>query len=290
MTERPTVVLKIGGELLQDHARTEALAAAIARCLATARIAVVHGGGNEVSAALNQAGIQPRKVDGIRVTDGPTLDVVVSVLGGLVNTRLVAALVAAGAPAVGLSGADARCVPVLPAPPAKSTGGASVDLGFVGTPNGRGEPALIVDLLERGYLPVLASIGLGAGGALFNVNADAFAADLAGRLGADRLVIAGATRGVYDGHGRTIADLDPDSAAVLIASREASDGMVAKLRSATDAALAGVPEIFIADGANPDALADLVTHGTTESRSDYTRLTAAAGSAPGASRGRKAGR
>ena len=98
------VVLKFGGELLEEPTRVAELASALARLAKSVPLVIVHGGGREIDAALARAGIEKRQVDGLRITDEPTLDIVVSVLAGLINTRLVAALGAAGVPAVGLTG------------------------------------------------------------------------------------------------------------------------------------------------------------------------------------------
>ncbi len=144
---------------------------------------------------------------GLRITDEPTLEVVVSVLAGLVNTRFVAALGAAGVQAVGLTGADAGVGRVKAAAPHVSTSGATVDLGRVGEPVGRDKPSLLLDLCRKGYVPVVSSIGASRDGELFNVNADTLAAHLAGRLKSPRLIIAGATAGVLDRDGSTIADM-----------------------------------------------------------------------------------
>ena len=204
MTQRastPAVVLKFGGELLETPERIAALAAAIAKVSRRTRLVIVHGGGREIDAALARAGIEKQQVDGLRITDEPTLDVVVGVLAGLVNTRFVAALGAAGVAAVGLTGADAGVGRVKPAPRHVSTRGEAVDLGRVGEPVGREKPALLIDLCRKGYVPVVSSIGAARDGRLYNVNADTFAAHLAGRLGSPRLIIAGATAGVLDGDG-----------------------------------------------------------------------------------------
>src|SRR5688500_13117688 len=144
------IVLKFGGELLEDSQRVAALASTIARLSRHTRLVIVHGGGREIDAALARAGIEKRQVDGLRITDGPTLDVVVSVLAGLVNTRFVAALGAAGVPAVGLTGADAGVGRVKQAARHVSTHGVSVDLGQVGEPVGREKPALLMDLCRKG--------------------------------------------------------------------------------------------------------------------------------------------
>ena len=208
MTESPCPrprVVKLGGELLEEPAVLGRVTRRLARLGAEAPLVVVHGGGREVSADLARRGIPVRAVDGLRITDGPTLDVVVGMLAGQVNTRLVAALNAAGASAVGLTAADGRLASVRRARRYRAADGTRVDLGFVGQPVGEARPGLVLDLCARGYLPVVASIGASAGGQLLNVNADTLAGHLAVGLRATRLVIAGATAGVLDADGRTIA-------------------------------------------------------------------------------------
>src|SRR5688572_33142716 len=128
------VVLKFGGELLEDPQRIAGLASTIARLARKTPLVIVHGGGREIDASLARVGIEKRQIDGLRITDQPTLEIVVSVLAGLVNTRFVATLAAAGVRAVGLTGADAGVGRVKAAAPHKSTSGATVDLGRVGQP------------------------------------------------------------------------------------------------------------------------------------------------------------
>ena len=246
-------LLKLGGELLEEPARLAEIAAVIAG--ATEPLVVVHGGGREIDAALKRAGIPKRQVEGLRVTDPATLDVVVEVLAGAVNTRLVAAIVKAGGRAVGLTGADAGLVPVEKAPAHRSVDGAVTDLERVGRPVGAGRPALAADLVAAGYVPVVASIAAGADGLLYNVNADTLAADLAARLRAARLVIAGATPGVLDENGETIEALDLAAAAALVASGVASAGMVAKLTACRDAINGGVEEVLMVEGRQGAVLA-----------------------------------
>ena len=246
-------LLKLGGELLEEPARLAEIGAVIAG--ATQPVVVVHGGGREIDAALKRAGIAKRQVEGLRVTDAATLDVVVEVLAGAVNTRLVAAIVKAGGRAVGLTGADAGLVPVEKAPAHRSVDGTMTDLERVGRPIGAGRPALAADLVAAGYVPVVASIAAGADGLLYNVNADTLAADLAARLGAARLVIAGATPGVLDEHGRTIEALDLAAAAALVSSGIASAGMIAKLTACREAITGGVEEVLMVDGRQGAVLA-----------------------------------
>ncbi len=243
------LILKFGGELLEEPSRMAGVVAAVAQIAATGiPLVVVHGGGKEIDAALAAAGIDKRQVEGLRITDEATLDVVVSVLAGAVNTRFVAALTAAGAAAVGLTGADGWCGLSEPAPPHRTVDGRSVDLGRVGLPAAKADMRLLDTLLQDGFIPVVASIGIDGTdglGRLLNVNADTMAGHLAGRLRARRLVIAGATAGVLDSSGKTIALLDPAAIAQLVSSGTATAGMVAKLRACEQALAGGVHDDHI---------------------------------------------
>ena len=247
---RPAVV-KLGGELLEEPAVLRRVARRLARLAAGGPLVVVHGGGREVSADLARRGIPVRAVDGLRITDEPTLDVVVGILAGQVNTRLVAALGAAGASAVGLTAADGRMASVRRARRYRAADGTDVDLGFVGQPVGELRPQLVVDLCAAGHVPVVASIGASAAGQLFNVNADTMAGHLAAGLGATRLVIAGATAGVIGADGRTIPAVDDAAIDDLIGGGQASAGMIAKLIACRTARRGGVGEVLIVDGRRP---------------------------------------
>jgi len=241
-------VVKLGGELLEQPADLQRVAGGIARLARHAAVVVVHGGGREIDAALATAGIPKQQVDGLRVTDPATLEVVVAVIAGAINTRLVAALRRAGAPAVGLTGADAAVATMRRAAPITTAAGDKVDLGLVGSPVADGAPRLLVDLLAAGYLPVVACIGATRSGEVLNVNADTLAAHLAASLGASRLVVAGGTAGVLDADGRTIERLTSGAAARLIRSGTASRGMVAKLEACRTALRRGVRDVVIANG------------------------------------------
>jgi acetylglutamate kinase len=267
------VVLKFGGELLEDPQRVAALASTIAKLARKTPLVIVHGGGREIDASLARVGIEKRQVDGLRITDEPTLDIVVSVLAGLVNTRFVAGLGAAGVQAVGLTGADAGVGRVKRAPPHVSTSGASVDLGRVGEPVGKDRPALIIDLCRKGYVPVVSSIGAARDGELFNVDADTLAAHLAGRLKSPRLIIAGATAGVLERDGSTIADMTFRELDALIGSGGATAGMVAKLAACRSAIDNGAREVFVADGRDLAGLAVLARHGRAPGAANSTRIT-----------------
>ena len=248
------IVLKLGGELLEDGPRTRIVAGEIARAAAAMPLAVVHGGGREIDAALAKAGIRKQQVDGLRVTDQPTLDIVVSVLAGGINTRFVAAINAAGGRAVGLTGADCGVAPVEPMPAFRSAAGDTVSLGLVGQPVHHGAPHLVSHVVGGGYVPVIATIGAGADGTLYNVNADTMAAALAVRLKASRLLIAGTTPGVLDGDGQTIAELDVSAERELAAAGTINRGRLAKLQACRAALAGGVPDVAIVDGRDAERL------------------------------------
>jgi len=250
------LVLKFGGELLENPERLTAVVSAVRAIAGSTSLAIVHGGGREIDAALKVAGIEKRQIEGLRITDEPTLAVVVSVLAGLINTRFVAALTTAGVGAVGLTGADGSCGLSDVAPPHLTVDGRVVGLGAVGLPASDADMHVVETLLTAGFVPVLACIGLARDGRLLNVNADTFASHLASRLRARRLVIAGTTPGVLGGDGATIAELDTASVAGLLADETVTAGMVAKLRACEDALENGVNDVIIVDGREPAALAE----------------------------------
>ena len=242
------MVLKLGGELLEQPQDLQRVARAITSLAEEVSLVVVHGGGKEIDAALAAAGIPKRQIDGLRVTDARTLDVVVSVLAGAINTRLVAAVGRAGGKAVGLTAADATVATMKRAAPITTVAGERVDLGLVGAPMTNGTPTLLSDLLARRYIPIVACIGATRDGQLLNVNADTLASHLAVALGARRLVIAGGTSGVLDGGGRTIDRLTARHAGKLIKAGTANKGMVAKLQACRAAVQRGVGDVVIANG------------------------------------------
>jgi acetylglutamate kinase len=258
------LVLKLGGELLEAPADRARIAALSVSTAAHRPLVIVHGGGRAIDAELDRRAMTPKKVDGLRITDRPTLDVVVSVLAGASNTELVAALVAQGVPAVGLTGVDAGLGRAVRTSAHRSVSGAIVDLGFVGDP-AEVDPSLIELLLVHGYVPVVASLGIAnttgaaADPVLLNVNADVMACRLAAALGGSDLVIAGGTAGVLDANGESIAMLDAAGIDEVIASGTATAGMVAKLSSCRTALLEGVASVRIIDGRALDA-----SHGVDE--------------------------
>lgn len=257
------LVLKFGGELLESPEQRARISECVAQIASQRPVAIVHGGGRAIDAELDRRGIAPRKVDGLRITDAPTLDVVVSVLGGSANTDLVAALVGSGVAAVGLTGVDAGFGRATRVAGHRSTGGTVVDLGLVGDPSDV-DASLVELLLVHGYVPVVASLGIdvrpttGATNVL-NVNADVMACRLAASLAGSDLVIVGTTAGVLDDRQEPIATLDSDGIDALIAKGTATAGMIAKLSACRSALLEGVASVRIIDGRHLDR-----THGVDD--------------------------
>jgi acetylglutamate kinase len=234
------LVLKLGGELIES-ADDRSRIAGVARALADRRpLAVVHGGGRAIDAELARRQIAPRKVEGLRVTDAATLDAVIAVLAGSANTDLVATLVAAGVPAVGLTGVDAGFGRATRSTAHQTSTGATVDLGFVGDP-ANVDGALVSLLMRNGYVPVIASLGIEdvavarTGRQVLNVNADVMACRLAAALdGAE--------------HGQLIGLLDAAGIDSMISSGTATAGMVAKLAACRTALRDGVSSVRILNG------------------------------------------
>lgn len=265
MTQRrralsPPLVVKFGGELLEEPERLRTVVDAMVSVAGRGQpLVIVHGGGKEIDRALQRAGIEKRQVEGLRITDQATRDVVVAVLAGSVNTRLVAALMSAGALAVGLTGADGGCGWATAAPPHRTVDGHLIDLELVGTPSDRADMRLLRTLLDDGFVPVIACLGLDNGGRVLNVNADTFAGEVAARVGAQRLVIAGTTPGVLDPRGATVLTLDTAEVEALIRDGTATAGMIAKLRACAQALARGVADVVIVDGRDGRSLEQAVS-------------------------------
>lgn len=245
-----TTVVKIGGSTLGAHDTTLEDVALLRR--EGRHLVVVHGGGDLVSRWLEIHGVQARFLNGLRVTEADTLEVVVSVLAGLVNKRFVATLNGLGARAVGLSGADGALLRARRARP---------ELGFVGeitTVDG----ALLDSLLDQGYVPVVASLAVeeeegAVTGQLLNVNADTVAGEIARHLGATALVFLTDVAGVLDGEGRVVEQLPAEDARALVGSGTIAGGMIPKVEAAL-AAAAGGTRTMVVDGRRPGALREAV--------------------------------
>jgi acetylglutamate kinase len=264
-------ILKLGGDLLEDAAAMRIAAEAVAILSAEGPLAVVHGGGRAIDADLRARGKAPRFVDGLRITDDDTLETVVAVLAGRINTAFVAALVAAGVKAVGLTGADAAIGISTLAPPLQTTTGTVADLGLVGIPHPDAPAELLGDLMGLGYVPVVASVGISADGTLLNVNADTLGAHLARAACAERLIVAGKTAGVFDGAGETCPRLDARDARAMVAAGTARDGMVTKLGACLNALDGGVTQVRIVDGRAGGYAGAPGTTITRSSNREYTK-------------------
>ena len=223
-------VIKVGGNELDSALFCEGLAQAVAR--AEQKVVVVHGGGRAISAQQAALGLPVVKVAGLRVTDAAALAVVVGVLCGNTNKSLVAALRNAGVNAVGLSGVDGG---ILRCSKMQHPGG---DLGFVGKVE-QVDPMLLRVLLGAGFTPVLAPIGVGEGGALYNVNADAAAVAIAVALQAEQLELLTDVAGIMVGD-KVQASIDVVGVDQLIAAGVIRDGMLPKAQAALEAARAAV--------------------------------------------------
>lgn len=234
----PPRVIKVGGRPQQDPRLVVALAAAWHA--APGSLVIVHGGGDEVGALQRLYGVESRFVGGRRVTSALDLEIIRMALSGSANKRLVAALVGAGVPAVGLSGEDAGLLRAAPL---------DVDqFGWAGSPT-RVDTTLLHVLLQGGYLPVLSPVSRGdesAGSATLNVNGDDAAAAIASALGAVELLLVSDVEGVRV-DGVTVAQLDDAEARALVASGVAAGGMGAKLESALVALGGGVERVRISD-------------------------------------------
>jgi len=249
-------VIKLGGSLLDDTARrAAALNKIAARWNAGEQIVLVHGGGKHIDAALSRAGIAKRTYAGLRITDDPTLAIVVSVLGGMVNKMLVSELTRLGVRAAGISGCDGSTLVATQHPPIDG-----VDLGHVGqvTHASRG---LIRAILTSGSMPVVSSVAAGENGELFNVNADTAAAAIATALGATELRFFTDVAGLLDGSGAVVPHLDTAGLEAMLESPVVSGGMKPKLQAALTALRSGVAQITI--GLPPTTTRQKATEGGT---------------------------
>ena len=238
------LLIKLGGTLLDSGDARDALARQITAAAKNHRVAVVHGGGKQLSRYLASHGTESRFIGGLRVTPPEILDSVVRVLAGTVNHYLVASVQRAGGQAVGLSGIDAGLVHAVPL---------SEQLGAVGRVDSV-DTALLDVLAGNGFIPVVACIAGGDNGAVFNVNADSMAVACASGYGADQLIFLTDVEGVLDASKQRIPALTPRSAEELIASGVAQGGMEAKLRAAVAALGQGISQVRIAAGTHPRVL------------------------------------
>jgi len=242
-------VIKLAGALLEDDAIVRVLARQIATLAQQGHeILVVHGGGRLFTSTLKRMGIESNFVAGLRVTNRETRDVAVMVFAGLLNKRLASAISAEGAPAIGISAADAACFRAEPMVHNEVEG----SLGFVGYLTGLNN-SFIESLWREGLIPVAPCLGLGPDNELYNINADHMAAACAEYLGADRLIYLTDVAGVLDGD-KVLSVVTWEEIERLVQSRVVSGGMVLKLEAAKRALEGGVREVHIVGAGSPDSL------------------------------------
>ncbi|MFZ5719925.1 MAG: acetylglutamate kinase [Pseudomonadota bacterium] len=272
--DRETLVIKYGGHAMGEEAVARLFAADVVLLkMLGLHPVVVHGGGPQISAMLERAGVKSTFVDGLRVTDEATMEIAEMVLSGAINKEIASWITQAGAEAevrgVGLSGKDARLITVEKVTRTKKDPDSRieqvVDLGFVGEPKTI-DTTLIDALLsaDEDYIPVVAPIGVSAEGQTYNINADTVAGALAGALSAKRMLLLTDVAGVLDKNGELIRQLTVGEAKAAIADGVATGGMIPKLETAIAAVEAGVEAVVILDGRRPHAmLVELFTeHGS----------------------------
>ncbi len=251
-----TIVIKYGGNAMTD----EALKHSFARDVVLMKLVgmnpvVVHGGGPQIGQLLERIGKKSEFVEGLRVTDSETIDVVEMVLGGLVNKNIVALINTHGGRAVGLSGKDGELIRARKLVLRKK--GAMddediVELGYVGEIESI-NPSVVNTLDEGDFIPVIAPIGVGEDGKTYNINADTVAGKLAVTLGAEKLILLTNTPGVLDQRGELLTGLSESRVEELIQEGVISGGMLPKVRCALDAVSEGVRTATISDGRVPHA-------------------------------------
>mgnify|MGYP001944749695 FL=1 len=249
-----TVVIKLGGHAMgSDDAMDEFARDVVLMRQVGVNPVIVHGGGPMINAMLERLDIKSEFVNGKRVTDAATMEVVEMVLSGLVNKRIVQAINRQGGRAVGLSGKDASLITCLQT---------DATLGFVGTPD-QVNPGLLTDLGEKNIIPVIAPLGAGRDGETFNINGDTAAGAIAAALRADRLLLLTDVSGVKNAQGDVLTELTAAQIRSLTADGVIAGGMIPKTETALQAIENGVRAAVILDGRAPNAcLLELFTeHG-----------------------------
>ena len=240
-----TIVIKYGGNAMTD----EHLQRCFAQNIVTLKHVginpvVVHGGGPQIAQMLSRLEIESEFLDGMRVTDKATMEVVEMVLGGVVNKNIVSMLNQVGGRAVGLTGKDAN---LIIAEPLHLPGRAADALGYVGQVS-QVKTGVVRHLQEQQFIPVIAPIGTDSEGASYNINADLVASAVASALKATRLILLTNTPGILDKQGQLLTGINPTQIASLIADGTIQGGMLPKVQCALDAVAAGVGSVQIIDG------------------------------------------
>ena len=247
------IVIKYGGNAMTEPALKEGFARDVVLLrLIGLHPVIVHGGGPQINEMLEKVGKKGEFVQGMRVTDSETMDIVEMVLGGHVNKEIVSMITTFGGRAVGITGRDNHFITaeklLIDTPEQKG-----VDIGQVGTVADI-DTRLVEGLVERGCIPVIAPIGVGQNGEAFNINADLVAGKLAEKLQAEKLLMMTNIPGVLDKEGKLLTTLTPSRIDELIEDGTLYGGMLPKIASAVEAAKSGVKATHIIDGRVPNAL------------------------------------
>lgn len=247
-----TVVIKLGGHAMGSDEAMESFAndVVLMRQVGVNPV-IVHGGGPMINTMLKRLNIQSEFVNGKRVTDAATMEVVEMVLSGVVNKKIVQAINDAGGRAVGLSGKDANLIICDQANP---------ELGLVGTPT-QMDPSILRILFEKSVIPVIAPLGAGRNGETFNINGDTAAGAIASALKADRLLLLTDVSGVKNADGEVVTEITAEQIRTMTDDGTIAGGMIPKTETALDAIASGVRAVVILDGRAPNAcLLELFTN------------------------------
>ena len=242
------VVVKYGGNaMVSEQLRQQVMEDLVLLWLVGVRVVLVHGGGPEISGLMKRLGKKPEFVDGLRVTDQETVDIAQMVLAGKVNKTLVKLLTMNGGKAIGISGVDGKLIEAKMRNP---------ELGFVGSIT-KVNIQPVMDLLEKGYIPVISTLGCDDDGNTYNINGDTAAAFIAGALGAERLIMMTDIAGVLrdrDDPMSLIPKMTISEAVELFETNVIAGGMIPKVECCIDAILRGVESVIIMDGRVPHAI------------------------------------
>ncbi len=253
-----TFVVKYGGHAMGDKELAEIFARDIVLMKQIGvHPVVVHGGGPQIGNMLERLAVKSEFVDGLRITDADTVGIVEMVLSGSINKQIVSAINAAGGTAIGLSGKDGDLIKASKLRRTRRDEDSNIerilDLGFVGEPR-QVNPQILTSLEQSGMIPVIAPIGIGAGGETYNINADTVAGAVASAIGAARLLLLTDVPGVLDKDGELLTDLTASRVRDLMNDGTISGGMIPKLETCLGAVQTGVEAAVILDGRVPHVL------------------------------------
>lgn len=250
-----TFVIKYGGSAQSEESLKESFAQDVALMnFIGIRTVIVHGGGPRISSTMQKMGKTPIFVEGYRVTDQETMDIVEMVLGGLINKEIVTLINRQGGRAVGLSGKDGGMIKAKKKKiMSKSEKDAEIDIGLVGEITDV-DPAVLLSLDKAGFIPVISPVGVGAEGATYNINADDVTSAIANALHAEKLIYVTDVEGIKDNDGKVFSTLTRPEVKELISSGVISGGMLPKAATAIKAIEGGVRKVHIIDGRIPHCL------------------------------------